>query len=146
LTGRCDVTNNACVSRQVLAVGLVLSLQLAALSAPLIHAHPDDHATPHHAVHEVHAHFSPHSHASHPSHKRGESSLDNNDGGDRALYLRLFVGVARATIEIAAAVPQPYDLVPSTQRRSLRPLFGVHTHDPPIVSAIPSRAPPPLLS
>jgi hypothetical protein len=120
-----------------------MSVQLAALSAPLVHAHPDGDATDHHRAHEIHAHFERHAPRSRPA---DESSVDHPEDNDRAVFVRLFVGVATAGFDFPAAVPASFELPRPSERRSLRALYGFHGHDPPSVRSRSPRAPPTFLS
>jgi hypothetical protein len=131
------------VFRSVVVVALSVALQLAALSAPLVHAHPDEHATEHHGAHEIHAHFSHHAATSSTS---DASAIDHDEDSDRAVYLRVFVGVPAASFEIAAAVPETFAIAAPVETPSLQPLFGTHAHDPPLARSTSPRAPPSCLS
>ena len=86
---------------------LVVAVQVAALLAPFVHAHPDDHDTDHHAAHAIHAHFSGHGQPSRLAH-RGASSVDDNDH-DRAVFLQIFLGEAAAALHVALATPEWFD-------------------------------------
>jgi hypothetical protein len=137
------VTNNADVPRRLAAVGLSLAVLLATQSAPLVHTHPDDDATDHHHAFEVHAHYEGHPTAARPL---DESVVDHPDDNDRAVFVRLFVGVVTAGFDLPAAVPALFDVSKPGERRSLRALYGFHGHDPPPVPSRSPRAPPAFLS
>ena len=124
-------------------IGLSMAVQLATLSAPLVHVHPDDHATDHHRAHEVHAHFERHAVPARPA---DETIVDHPEASDRAVFLRLFVGVATAEFDLPAAVPACFALTPPGEGRSMRALYGFHGHDPPFIRSRSSRAPPAFLS
>jgi hypothetical protein len=120
-----------------------MAVQLATLLAPLVHVHPDDHATDHHRAHEIHAHFERHAVAA----RHGDETIvDHPDASDRAVFLRLFVGVATAGFDLPAAVPAFFEPPPPGEGRSLRALYGCHGHDPPFIRSRSPRAPPALLS
>lgn len=131
------------MARRCVAIGLVIAVQLAALSAPLVHAHPDDRATDHHRAREIHAHFDSHATRSHTT---GEPALDHPGGDDRAVFVHLFIGVTTPGVALPAVVPVVFDLAEPNTRRSLRPIYGTHGHDPPLLRRSASRAPPPFLS
>ena len=116
-----------------------MAVQFAALSAPLLHAHPDEHATDHHRAHEVHAHFERHVARLRPA---GESTVDHPDDNDRAVFVGLFVGVAATVVDLPAAAPAPFELAQPSERRSFGALYGFHGHDPPLIRSLSSRAPP----
>lgn len=143
LTGRGGVANNAQVPRRLVAIGLSMAVQLAALSAPLVHAHADDHATDHHRAHEVHAHFERHTTASRTA---NESTVDRPDDNARVVFVRTFVGVATAAVDLPAAAPASFELALPGEGRSLRALYGFHGHDPPLIRSRSPRAPPAFLS
>ena len=137
------LTNNAPVPRKLVAVGLSMAVLLATQSAPLVHAHPDGHATDHHRAYEVHAHFERHAIPARPA---DESVVDHPDADDRAVFIRLFVGVAIAGFDLPATTPPLFELAPPSEGRSLRALYGFHGHDPPLGRSRSPRAPPAFLS
>ena len=139
LTVRVLVTNNALVPRKLVAVGLSLAVQLAVLSAPLVHAHPDAHSTDHHRAREVHAHFGGHAIPARPA---DESVVDHPDDHDRAVFVRPFFGVATAGFDLPLAAPASFELALPCEGRSLRALYGFHGHDPPLIRSRAPRAPP----
>jgi hypothetical protein len=128
------------VSRRLVAGTLVVAVQVAALLAPFVHAHPDDHDTDHHAAHAIHAHFSGHAQPARPAH-RGASSL-NDDDHDRAVFLQIFLGEAAAAFHVGAATVESFELAAPGERRAQLALQVVHGHDPPAVALLPARAPP----
>ncbi|MBI4263661.1 MAG: hypothetical protein HY657_04755 [Acidobacteria bacterium] len=132
--------------RKLIAIGLSAALQAAAVGAPLVHAHPDDHATEHHGVSVVHAHVAgharlAHSRQSHPAHR----SLADADH-EQAFYLPLFVAVAPPLVPFVAAIVTSVDLPVPAESVAHRSVRVVHGHDPPTIGSLPSRAPPSKLA
>jgi hypothetical protein len=134
------------VLRKLIAVGLTVAVQVAALGAPLVHAHVGGHESEHHHGRQaVHAHLPGHaSHAASHQHRASRRSFHDNDA-ERTVYLQLFVAVGAASFELPPAVATSFALtVPiATAPRDL--LRVVHGHDPPARRSLSSRAPP-LLS
>jgi hypothetical protein len=137
------VTNNEGIVRRMIAVALALALQAAGLSAPLVHAHPDDHATPHHAGRAVHTHWAGHSHAAH--HPTDEPAFSAPDD-DRALFLNTFLAVAVSQMAVPVVAPAAFQLHVPTERAALGGVEVVRSHGPPSARSLPSRAPPTFLS
>ena len=132
------LTNNGSVIRTLTAVGLSLAIPLGALSAPLVHAHPDEFDTDHHRAHEIHAHFTGHSPL--PTVPDG-ARLDDHEA-ERAISLQVFVAVAQASFDgLAAALPS-LQLGTPAEAPAHHSLRIVHGHDPPCISSLGSRAPP----
>jgi hypothetical protein len=133
--------------RTVTAVGLSLAIPLGALTAPLVHAHPDEHSTDHHHTHEIHAHFGGHSshQASHDGVVPHGARLVDHEA-DRSVSLQLFVAVAQASFDVPAAAVTSCYLGSLAEAAAHDPLRVVHGHDPPCISSTGSRAPPALLS
>jgi hypothetical protein len=138
------VTNNEGIVRRVIAVALALALQAAGLNAPLLHAHPDDHETPHHAGRSVHSHWAGHSHAAH--HSSNDPAFSAPDEDDRALFFNTFVAVAVSHLAVPAVAPAAFRLHVPTERAALGGVEVVRSHDPPSARSLPPRAPPALLS
>ena len=132
------LTNNDCVIRTLTAVGLSVTIPLAALSAPLVHAHLDELDTDHHRAHEIHAHVT--GHASFPVPHDG-AALDDHEA-ERAVSLQLFVAVAQASFDVPAAVVPVWQLSAPAEAAAHHPLRIVHGHDPPFIGSLGSRAPP----
>jgi hypothetical protein len=132
--------------RTVTALGLSLAIPLGALTAPLVHAHPDA-LTGHHRAHEIHAHVGGHSshETSHDGVVPDGARLDDHDA-ERAVSLQWFVAVAPASFDVpAAVVTSPYvDILGEAPAHN--PLRIVHGHDPPLIASTGSRAPPVLPS
>jgi hypothetical protein len=128
--------------RRVLAIALSLAVQAAALSAPLVHAHPDDHPTEHHDAGEVHGHWAAHTHHRGSSHS---PALDEADH-DRAVFLNAFVAVATSSFPAQAVTSGVFELAAPRERAPHRVLEIANGHDPPCRRSLSSRAPPSLLS
>ncbi|MBI4266721.1 MAG: hypothetical protein HY657_20330, partial [Acidobacteria bacterium] len=112
--------------RKLIAIGLSAALQAAAVGAPLVHAHPDDHATGHHAAGAVHAHA-----AAHPLATRSGArhrSLEDADH-ERAVYLPLFVAVTAPLVPFAATVVASVELAVPAESVAHRSVRVVHGHD-----------------
>jgi hypothetical protein len=128
--------------RKVIAIALALAVQATALSAPLVHAHPDDHATPHHAGRAVHTHWAGHAHSHHSSAAPAVGTADD----DRAVFLNAFVAAAAARVPVAGTAPAIVELPVPAERPAHRVFDTARSHDPPFFSSLSSRAPPAFLS
>jgi hypothetical protein len=123
--------------RKAIAFTLSLALQVTALSAPLVHAHPDHEATHHHEGRTVHTHWAGHSSSPSPL---GPSFQAIDD--DRAVFLSVFVAEAASPVPAVALVPEPFGL-PVPLERGAHPNVAVtHGHDPPSLGSLSPRAPP----
>jgi len=128
--------------RRIVAIVLALAVQGAALTGPLVHAHPDDHATDHHSGRAVHTHWAGHPQSPHQS---DTPSLETEDQ-DRAIFIGSFIAVA-GTIQSAPAVTHSVFVLPvPVERVAHRGIEVVRSHDPPYVRSLSARAPPALLS
>ena len=128
--------------RRLGAVGLCVAFQAAALWAPFVHAHPDDHETDHHHARAIHAHLSQHPG---PAASEAGPAIGQPDH-DRALFLQVFVTEAAAPFDAAAvAVPIVDTFVPG-EMPAHPSLDAVNGRDPPDIRSIASRAPPTFLS
>jgi hypothetical protein len=136
------VTNNGHIVRKVVAIALSLAVQVAALSAPLVHAHPDDHATEHHGAGEVHTHWAGHDHPRDSSHSPALDAVDR----DRAVFLNAFVAVAASLFPSQAVTLAVFTLPAPRERAPHRVIDIANGHDPPCRRSLSSRAPPSLLS
>jgi hypothetical protein len=134
--------NKAVPVRKLIALALTLSVQAAALTGPLVHAHPDDSATEHHGGRTVHTHWA--SHAAH-SHPAGSVAIGTADH-DRAVFVNAFIAVAVLLIQIPDATTDAFELFVPAERAAHRGVEVVHSHDPPFIRTRSSRAPPPFLS
>ena len=124
--------------RTLTAVGLSVAIPLGALSAPLVHAHPDQHDSDHHRAHEIHAHVS--GHASLPTFPDG-ARLDDHEA-ERAVSLQLFVAVAQTSFDVPPAAITTWKLGTPAETPAPYSLLIVHGHDPPFIGSLGSRAPP----
>lgn len=130
--------------RKLIAVGLSVAVQAAALGAPLVHAHLGGHESDHHHGRQaVHAHLF--GHPSTHQHPAARRSLDDNDA-ERTVYLQLFVAVGVASFELPPAVVSSFDLSVPVTAAPRAQLHVVHGHDPPSGKSLSSRAPPAFLS
>ena len=130
--------------RALVAVSSVVALQLAALGAPLLHAHFDDDHDGHHGASRVHAHLG--GHATHHATHHDTPTLDESEETERATRLQLFVAVEPVAL-LAPALPQSrYALPAPLESMMRRPPAVAHSHDPPGVRPAASRAPPSLPS
>lgn len=136
------LTNNESIVRKAIAVALSLAVQAAALSAPLVHAHPDDYETGHHTGRTVHTHWAGHATSHHPS----DAPALEADDHDRAVFLNAFVAVAAAWFSAPGMTPAVCELAVPAERRAHRTADVVRSHDPPLIRSLSSRAPPALLS
>jgi hypothetical protein len=136
------LTNNGSVVRKALAVALSLAIQVAALSAPFVHAHPDQHATAHHDGSAIHSHWGGHGHKSDHPDGPGLSGPDE----DRAVFMAAFVAVTAGAARTVAVVESPFVPPTPTELAAHRSVEIAHGHDPPALRSLPSRAPPAFLS
>lgn len=125
-----------------MAIALSLSVQAAGLSAPFVHAHPDDHATAHHGGRAVHTHWAGHAQ---PHHAPDVPALVTDDH-DRAVFLNAFVAVAASVFPAPGVTPGVFALPVPAERGAHRAVEVVHSHDPPPFRSLSSRAPPAFLS
>lgn len=128
--------------RKVIAVALSLAVQAAALSAPFVHAHPDDHATEHHGARAVHTHWAGHA----QSHHSSDATALGTDDHDRAVFLNAFVSVAPSALPALGVTHGVFALPVPAERAAHRGVEITHSHDPPFFRSLSSRAPPALLS
>ena len=133
--------------RPLVAVSSAVALHLAALGAPLVHAHLDDHDHDHHGAVRVHAHLgghaAPHHHArDHDDHP----AFDEDESAERATGLQLFVAVEPSLLSSPSLPAARYALPAPLQSVMRRPPAVAHSHDPPGVRLSVPRAPPSLLS
>jgi hypothetical protein len=136
------VTNNGDVVRKSIAAALVLALQASVLTAPLVHAHPDEHATPHHDGRAVHSHWSGHADATHP----GDAPAIGADDHDRAVFLNPFVAVTTTAVVLSTAAHLVFAVAVPRERAAHRVAEVVRSHDPPLATSLSPRAPPAFLS
>lgn len=128
--------------RKTITFALSLAVLAAALSAPLVHAHPDNHATDHHGGRAVHTHWAGHA----QSQDTSDAPALGTDDHDRAVFLNAFVAVAASPLPAQAVTPGAFELPVPAERAAHRILDVVRSHDPPSLRSLSSRAPPALLS
>lgn len=124
--------------RKITALALCLAVQGAALTGPLVHAHPDDLATAHHAGRAIHTHWGGHAHASAPSGTPAVASEDH----DRAVFLNAFLAAETAVAPSFVLVQAVFELPVPAERAPHRGIDAGRSHDPPLIGSLPSRAPP----
>lgn len=128
--------------RKALAVAVSVAIQLSALSAPLLHVHPDSQTTDHHRGRTVHSHWVEH----HPAESvPGTPAIEEADH-DRAVFLNVFVARAGSWLPAPGLSLDVFALPAPAERRSSRAIDVVRSHDPPGGRTAPSRAPPTFLS
>jgi hypothetical protein len=139
------------VLRKALAAATAAFLPVGSLCALFLHAHVDDHDTPHHQGHAIHAHFSEHPIAapSAPAHAPRGRSADpaiDHDESERTLTLQVFVAVSPDG-HFAPALPVVSFAIAVAQEPAPRPMRQVsHGHDPPLLLPLAPRPPPTLVS
>lgn len=142
LTRPSAFTNNGTIVRKALAVALSLAVHAAALSAPLVHAHPDDHATEHHDARAIHTHWAGHT----PSRGTSDGPVLGTENHDRAVFLGAFAAVAPSPLYAPGVTHGVFALPALVEGVAHRGVEVAHGHDPPFFRTLPSRAPPALLS
>jgi hypothetical protein len=130
--------------QRILALALSLAIQASALSAPLVHAHPDDHETEHHGARAIHTHWTAHAEADHSS--EGEAPELEAEDHDRAVFLNVFVAVAASVIDVPAVAQVVFALPAPAERSPHHSVESLHSHDPPVIPSPSPRAPPSFLS
>jgi len=146
LDGGSHLTNNWGIVRKAIAVALSLAVPVAAVIAPNVHAHQDDHRTGHHHGQAVHAHWSGHSHKHSETESGTPTVRRQRSDRDEAVYLNAFVAVAASTFHISALVHSPFRVAVPPKAQAHLSVEVRHSHDPPLLRARPSRAPPSFLS
>ena len=128
------------MGRRLLAFGLSVAIQAAALSAPLIHAHLDDHDDDHHGAGRIHAHLD--GHRPHDHDDADAPALQGEESPERVVGVPLFVAAQPETPIEPALAPAPFEL-PSVATSLMRRRPGeVRSHGPPAPSSLAARAPP----
>ena len=130
--------------RRLISAAAIVSLQIAAMSTPFVHAHEDEHPTAHHAGQGVHAHVGGHIAVHHAVHSDGPVGphVEEPDH-DRATYLAPFVAVgARATDVLPAIAHEVFELTTPVAAYAHRSTDLLPGHDPPLAAALSPRAPP----
>jgi hypothetical protein len=146
------------------ALALSLAIPVAALAAPLLHVHPDEHATAHHRGATVHSHWSGHSgtpaagHSHDADHdadhdaNRGRASTTSDGPAldavdrDRAVFFSAYVAVTPSVLPAPGIVPNAVALPVPLERAAHLSVQVAHGHDPPLTRLLPARAPPSFLS
>ncbi len=131
--------------RAIIAGSVAVALQLAALGAPLFHAHLDDHHHAHHGAARVHAHMGGHNTAHHGLGSNGPAVVEGDDA-EKTTAFQLFVAAAPSALAVPAPPPLRFTLPAPLESIVPSPPAGLHSHDPPPRQSGPSRAPPPFLS
>ena len=148
------------MSRKLIAVAVTLAMPVAAVCAPLVHAHLDDHAH----GHRIHAHLS--GHASHHDEGHGHSRSSEepalaakhhhadehgdpaatfvaaDDSSERATSVPLYVAVQKDVLLQPVLPPASFAMAAPLRSVLRRPPDVVRSHGPPVVRLSPSRAPP----
>lgn len=128
------------VFRRLVAAGSAALVPVGAMCALFVHAHLDDHDTPHHRGRQIHAHFSEHQTAR-IHHVGDRTSLDHDDI-DNGADVQVFLAVS-SDAQIVPALPATPFAVPTAGTRSPRPMRQVtHGHDPPLLLRLAPRPPP----
>jgi hypothetical protein len=126
--------------RRLLVVLLAAGLQVAAVNAPFVHAHPDHHDTDHHYGPVVHTHWTDHAAA------HSDSPILSSQEPDRAVFLNLFVAVPMPSLAVPAIAHAVFLIVVPRERHAQVTVLTTHSHDPPHSDSLSPRAPPFLLS
>jgi hypothetical protein len=134
------VTNNGHIVRTVIALALSLAIPAGALTIPLAHAHPDDHATSHHSGGAAHTHWRGHA----QSHRSQAAAALRADDDDRAVFLNAFVAVASSTVRVPGITQGACPVVVPVEQPGYRAAEVTRSHDPPYIRTLSSRAPPAL--
>ena len=133
------------MGRRLLAFGLTVAIQAAALSAPLVHAHLDDQHADHHGANRIHAHLGGHG-AAHHAEQHSGPAMHAEEVPERAVTMPLFVAAqAEAPMEPAIAATS-FDPPASPVSIVGRSFDDVRSHGPPVCPSIAPRAPPHLPS
>jgi hypothetical protein len=128
--------------RKALAFALSLAIQAAGLRAPLVHAHPDEHETAHHAGRAVHSHWGGHAPSSHAPDGPAAGAPDH----DRAVFVGAFAAVAVSAFPAPAVTSDVAVLPVPSEQAAHKSIAIAPGHDPPWSHSLPSRAPPACLS
>jgi hypothetical protein len=142
LTRSASVTNNDHTVRKTVALALSVAIQVAAISAPLLHAHSDEHDTDHHRGRSIHSHWSAHPLVHHES----DRSVITETDDDQEIALNTFVAESACSLHVPADVDAIVSVPVPVERPAHRAAETVRGHDPPLLKSRPSRAPPAFLS
>jgi len=136
------VVKNQPVARRGLATVLAVAVQVSAVTAPMAHVHLDDHETAHHHAREMHTHLASHGAPATRPIDPHVPSLSDDDGDERVLSVSGFVATNVDSFPGVTAIPvETAIVIPDEVTISRIPVVS-HGHDPPSLSATPSRAPP----
>jgi len=108
----------------------------------MAHVHLDDHETAHHHAREMHTHLSSHGASATRPADLHIPSLTDDDGDERVLSVSGFIATSVDAFPGAVAIPVEIALVIPDEETVSRVPVVAHGHDPPGLSATPSRAPP----
>lgn len=125
----------------MVAAGLCLSVQVLVFGSPFVHAH-DEHESDDHGDHHgiaVHAHLGGHEHADHLA---NGSAVEPEPAHEGAIYLPTFIAEPLSAFDLPAGAPQSFELNVPEETAGFVAVAVSHGHDPPLVDAIPPRAPP----
>ena len=118
-----------------------MALQAGALSAPLVHAHPDDHHADHHPANAIHAHLDGHAPHSHADASEGRAILAE-EAPERAVAMPLFVAEQADTATEPALAESRFGLPSAGDSLMRRRPDDLRSHGPPASPATSPRAPP----
>jgi hypothetical protein len=122
--------------RCAFSIGVIAALLLGFVEAPFAHTHDRADGADHHAAEEAHAHA-----ARVVAHTAG-LAFDRIDPADDERSSNWFQTVQAAT-PFVYVVPQQTRVVPAiVASERVRPAPLTCSHDPPVISELPSRAPP----
>lgn len=120
--------------RAVAAI-LCVAVHALVLVSPLVHAHPEGHGGDHEHV-SVHAHLGGHTHQD----ERDGPAVEQEH--ERAVYLPFVISQPVSAFDLSAGDPQAFEIVVPNEDAGFVAVAVSHGHDPPLVDAIPPRAPP----
>lgn len=128
------------MGRRLLAFGLSVAIQAAALSAPLVHAHLDDRQDNHHGASRIHVHLD--GHGPHHHDAADGPAVQREESGGRVVGVPLFVAAQPEPATEPALAPAPFELPMATASLMRRPPDEVRSHGPPASPSLAPRAPP----
>jgi hypothetical protein len=143
--------------RRLVAAGLCAALQVGAFTAPLVHAHLDDHHDDHHDAAAVHAHFAGHARgpataghhvhayvyvASGFSRTNDQPALGAHDDAEEITRLQIFIAETPVPSVTPALPPARFAPAPEPVSVMRRRPDVVRSHGPPRSGPTSPRAPP----
>jgi hypothetical protein len=134
------------VFRAITAGFVAAAVHLAAVAAPLFHAHLDGHHHDHHGAVSVHAHLGGHEAGHHFRPDADGSVVSADEDSEVASAIQLFVAAQPSPFAIPGPPPLRFTVPAPLESMVPRTPAGLHSHDPPPRQSGPSRAPPPFLS